>query len=120
MKPEQRIVTQLPLRELWTSRGLLAAERGRALGASELAVLLQERPMQEGTRFVVADVGHPLQWLGAEAFLEFWRYEARCRIVDPGQAGFRLEDYRGHYCFTVHEWRAEGVEAPILVFERHH
>jgi hypothetical protein len=120
MKPEQRIVTQFPLRELWTSRGQLAAERGRALGASDLAVSLQERPILGGARFAIADVGHPLRWLDAGEFLDFWEREARGRIVSPEQARFRLDDYSGEYCFTVHEWHDAESEMPILVFERHH
>lgn len=120
MAPEQRIVTQLPLRELWTSRGRLTAERGRALGASDLAVLLHEGPILKGVRFVVADVGHQLRWLDAGEFLEFWQHDARGRIVDPEQARFQLDDYPGSYCFTVHEWHDKASEAPLLVFEHHH
>jgi len=61
MKPEQRIVTRLPLRELWTAHGPIAAARGRALGASDLVALLHERPVLKGSPFVVAELGHPLR-----------------------------------------------------------
>lgn len=120
MNPEQRIVTQLPLTELWTSHGPLTATRLRVLAASDLAVFLRERSILKGTRFVVADVGYPLRWLDSVQFLAFWESDARGRLVDPVVKYFQLEDFPGAICFTVHEWRSGQSDAPILVFERHH
>jgi hypothetical protein len=51
-----RIVTRMPLTELWTSEGPLVARRGERAAAAEIEPLLQG-----GASFVVADVGKPLR-----------------------------------------------------------
>ena len=120
MDPSQRVVTQMPLRELWTDRGPLAVTRLRSLGASDLAVALHAGPLLSPTRFVVADIGKPSQWLDSAQALAFWRDQASGRIVDPSAAGFRLDDFSGEHCFTASEWRHGVSDAPIYLFERHH
>lgn len=57
MDPALRIVTRLPLAELWTERGPVAATRERLLGRAEVKSLLQAGPVQ----FVVADCGKALR-----------------------------------------------------------
>jgi hypothetical protein len=41
MDPALRIVTRLPLPELWTERGAVTAERERTLGRAGVKALLQ-------------------------------------------------------------------------------
>jgi hypothetical protein len=120
MDPAKRIVTQLPLPEMWDARGPLPATRQRALAADEVAAFLVVNPLLPSARFVIADVGQPLHWLDLEAMLVFWREIARTRIVAPAEQGFRLEEFPGAFCYLASEWREEGTEAPIVVLEQYH
>jgi hypothetical protein len=120
MDPAKRIVTQLPLRELWDARGPRPATRLRALAASDVAALLRVNPLLPPARFVLVNGGQPLRWLDLDEMLVFWRETARARIVDPAEQGFRLEDFPGEFCYIASEWHEEGVEAPIVVLKQYH
>jgi hypothetical protein len=120
MRFDQRVVTQIPLQELWTDRGEIQATRGRQLGRGDVATFLHREPLLSGTTFAVADVGSALRWLDPPALLAFWKEEARGRIVEASASGFRLEDYPGGFCFIVTEWHRADSQHPILLFERHH
>jgi hypothetical protein len=120
MDPLHRVVTQIPLSELWTIRGPFAATRVRSVGPSDLAVDLHSRPILRKTRFVVADVGRPLEWLDPIGIVAFLRDHIPGRIVDPSAPGFRLNDFPGQFCFVVSEWAEQDSDSPIYVFERHH
>jgi hypothetical protein len=120
MDTANRIVTQLPLPELWDTRGPLTATRQRPLAAGEVAAFLRVNPLPPSARFVIADVGQPLHWFDCKAMLVFWRETARVRIVEPAEQGFRLEDFAGEFCYLASEWYEEGAEAPIVVLEQYH
>ena len=79
MLPEQRVVTVLPLPELWNDRGPVVATRGAALGEPEIAQLMAEA----GATFVVADVGHALAWVPGHERFAFWRRDVKGRVVAP-------------------------------------
>jgi hypothetical protein len=109
----------------------------------ELGALSEEEvraKLRLGAVGVVASGGKPLRWLrGAELF-EWWKVEARPRLVEPertrrydvplpGQrrgaswrtpaVGYRLEDFPGERCWSANEWRlADGSTA--IVFEEDH
>jgi len=120
MKPDERIVTQIPMRELWTDRGPLTVARGQSLGPADVAAVLQTHKITTELRFAVADVGHPLRWLDPVEFVAFWKTDARGRVVGAEATAIRLEDFPGEQCYVVSEWREVNSEAPILLFERHH
>ena len=115
MQPEQRVVTVLPLHELWDASGPVAAERGPAIGAEDVASLLRLGPVQ----FVVADMG-PLRWVSPEATFRFWKEEVKPRVVPAGAEQFRLEDYPGNYCYVATRWERQGSSIPVVLLERHH
>jgi hypothetical protein len=76
--PGLRIVTRLPLTELWNAEGPVAAVELGALSEEEVRAKLRL-----GAVGVVASGGKPLRWLrGAELF-EWWKVEARPRLVEP-------------------------------------
>lgn len=120
MDHSKKIVTHIPLVEIWSPRGPLVAKRIRYLDASDTATALARGKMLSPTRLAVADLGVPLHWLDPVEIPTFWENEARGRIVDPSAARFRLDEYPGEYCFTVSEWREPESSSPIYVFERHH
>jgi hypothetical protein len=117
MDPALRVVTQLPLRELWTDRGAFAAARDRTLAPDEVKSLLQAGPL----RFVVADVGKPLHWIPEEERFVFWKADARDHIVENPRHPIDIYAYREGYAYVASEWAAPELGAsPIIVLERYH
>ena len=110
----QRIVTRTPLAELWNSDGLLDARRAEDLGEAGI-----ERLLQDGSNFVVAEVGRPLRWISGSDCFAFWRAEVKCRLVAPDKDGFHLDDYPGSYCYVAAMWECASC-TPVIVLEKHH
>jgi hypothetical protein len=114
MKPELRHVSQMPLVELWNERGVIAAEKVRELGSSEIVSMLRTGKV----RLVVADIGHHLQWVSAERCYEFWKSEVKMRVAQP-DANIFLEDFPGEYCYFASEWKPEVGEPIVLLAKCH-
>lgn len=110
----QRIVTCLPLTELWTSKGPLDARPTERVGAAEIA-----QHLQDGASFVVADVGKPLRWISAPDRFSFWKTEVKGRLVPRDVERFSIEDYPDSYCYMAISWRG-APSTPIIVLEIHH
>jgi hypothetical protein len=115
MDPCVKIVTSLPLDELWDGRGRLRCTRVRVLQPAELPALLRAGPV----RFAVASVGTQLRWVASEETFSFWEREARQRIADP-EARIVLEDYPDEIAYVASLWEAEGESAAIVLLEAHH
>jgi hypothetical protein len=114
MNTALKIVTKLPLEELWRSDGFSTASRIRWLCAEEIAALLHLGRVQ----FVVAEVGASLTWIPLAGCYEFWKREAQTHLAAP-DARVSLDDYPGGYCYLASEWSSRG-ESPIIVLEKHH
>ena len=72
MRPDQRVVTEIPLAELWDASGPVPARRGPRLGDPDIRALLRGAGL---VQFVVADaVGAPLRWIPPAETRAFWRY----------------------------------------------
>jgi hypothetical protein len=67
VRPDQRIVTKLPLVELWDEQGTLTGGRVRYLDQSNLAELLRTGPVH----CVVADCGANLEWIPTQERFAF-------------------------------------------------
>jgi hypothetical protein len=115
MDPHDRIVTQLPLDELWTSRHRLRSTRLRLLQPADLPALLRAGPV----RFVLANVGTPLRWVALEETFSFWKREACQRLADP-EAAIVLDDFPAGVAYVASLWEAEGEPAAIVLLEEHH
>jgi hypothetical protein len=116
MKPAQRIVTKLPLTELWNADGsVAAAQRVRPLAEADIRAMLQQRRVT----FVVANVGDGLLWVEPEPSFEFWKQEVKPHLVDPASGAFHLDDFPSGYAYTA--WLWDGAEnGPIVVLEKQH
>jgi hypothetical protein len=117
MSADERVVTAIPLAEIWDAAGPIAARRGPRLGDPDIRILLQ------GTRlvqFVVADaVGAPLRWVPLAEARAFWRFEVRPRIVLADAVRFDAESYPGRYCYVATRWTREAPEdVPLVLLER--
>jgi hypothetical protein len=113
LKPRQRIVTKLPLAELWDESGPLAGDRLRTLDQSNLAELLRTAPV----RFVVADCGLELRWIPTEQRVEFWK-AVQLQIADPSRPMY-LKQFPNETAYIASEWRGRSGEQLILL-EKHH
>jgi len=114
MDPSLRRVTSLPLEELWQSTGPIIASRGRRLNAEDIANLLRVGRVQ----FVIADVGHPLQWIDLADCYNFWKSEVKPHLA----VGERivLDDFPDSYCYIASEWNSAEQTKPIVLLERAH
>ena len=116
MEPYKRVVTRMPLAELWRHDGVpVPAKRVRWLVSDEVHDLLRHRPDLD---LVVVRGAHPLEWLYGDEKWAFWKEQLKDRIADPEGPIYR-EDWEDEVFFLVSEWAAAGVERPILVAEMH-
>lgn len=116
MDPAKRIVTTMPLHELWDRDGPLPLKRGRTLSAADIAERLRVGPV----RFVVADVG-PLTWVEASATFRFWKEEVKPHLVDPlaADSGFFLDTFPGSYAYVATEWLGDAPFTVVLLETYH-
>ncbi len=117
MRPEKRIVNQLPLTRLWNDHGDLTLERGQYVGIEHISSLLR----QGSVSFAVANGGERLNWIAVEDAYRFWKKEVKPHLVEPKavEYGFRLDDFPNEYCFTASEWTENG-HTNVILLEMHH
>jgi hypothetical protein len=114
MDPRLRIVTKLPLEELWNTEGSLRSARVRPLAVAEIRALLSTQQV----RFVVANAGMKLRWVDLEDRFEFWKREARARIADS--LPFLPEDFPDGIAYRASLWQVEGEPAAVVLLEGYH
>src|SRR5512140_2576156 len=112
MSPDQHVVTQLPLPELWNDHGRVPAVRGVRLGEADVTRLLSE----VGATFVVAETGRSLFWVPAPDRFLFWKSEVKGRVAKVEEAP-KPAEYPGAYCYLASEWQVEG-SGSVVVLER--
>ena len=93
MDAKLRIVTQLPLRELWRDDGFSTAARGRSLTHNDVREFLASGSVQ----FVVAEVGAAPRWIPASECFDFWKKEAKPHLARDTKAF--LSAFSGGYCY---------------------
>ncbi len=113
--PDQRVVIQLPLAELWDNCGPVRAMRSGLVDASQVKQLLRAGSV----RFVVADLGNALQWLPTDRIFDFWKAEAAPRLLDPSLTEWDIEALPGEYGYAASLWEVPEGD-PVVLFECHH
>lgn len=111
-KSQAKVVTRLPLSELWNEEGTHHALRLRDLTFEELRKLLNSGPV----KFVIADIGSPFLWIPVSDCYDFWKSDVQKHLIN-GNAS--LEDFAGNYCYFASEWKIDG-EPPIVVLPKSH
>jgi hypothetical protein len=109
-----RIVTHLPLDELWRDDRFSTNTRGRSLTPEDVRWLLASGPVQ----FVVADVGAAPRWIATRECFHFWKNEAKAHVATD--VSVSLDDFPGGYCYFATQWGGRELEVPIVVLEKHH
>jgi hypothetical protein len=117
MDPAARIVTTLPLAQIWDARGtMLAARRTRELGSDDVKELLRSRP---NLKLIVADVGSGLKLIEPTARFTFWKDELAPHLAEPSSDALEITQFPGSYFYIASEWSLPDGEA-IVVAEKHH
>lgn len=114
MRFNQRIVSRIPLHELWDGSGTVSEKELRRLSASDIAGLLRAGKV----RFVAANVGSPLKWVPVDECYDFWKSEVKNHLADPAANNYR-EDFPDEYCYFASEWESEGGEPIVLLVMSH-
>jgi hypothetical protein len=109
-----KVVTQLPLTELWGDDGFGATSRERWLAADEIMSLLQVGRVQ----FVVADVGSSPRCVLLGDCYDFWKREVQPHLAAP-ESKPSLDNFPNGYCYFTSEWLSRDG-TPIIVCEKHH
>ena len=98
MDAKLKIVTHLPLRDLWRDNGLTTNARGRSFTKDDITDLLRTGLVQ----FVIADVGAPLQWIQLHDCHRFWKNEVRPHLAADSKA--ILDEFPGSSCYFASLW----------------
>jgi len=114
--PAERSVTALPLDEVWDAGGgALPLTGGEHLDRPAIESLMRAGAV----RLVVADLGHPLEWVPKAKARSMWRREVSERLVGPNQKAF-IDDFNDAYFYRAHAWMDESGTVSTVVLERHH
>lgn len=113
MEPSQKIVTRIPLTELWNDRGSLVCERIGNIDRVELTNLVATQSVQ----FIVANCGCQLNWIPLQETLVFWK-SIRNQIADPRKP-ISLGQFPNESAYIASQWRGANMECLILL-EMHH
>lgn len=116
MQGIRRVVTSLPLSELWDKKAPIVAARQRHLSCEDLRQLVRAGQV----KFVVANVGTPLRWIPAGETHSFWKLEVRPHLVDEPDRPFDIDGFPEGYCYTASEWLSPGEDLATVVLELHH
>jgi hypothetical protein len=114
MDAKLKIVTHLPLRELWRADGFTTTSRGGSLSKDAITKLLRAGPVQ----FVIADVGASPQWIQLHECHRFWKDEIKPKLAEDSKV--ILAEFPGGYCYLASAWDNAAGEAPIIVLEKSH
>jgi hypothetical protein len=110
-----KVITQLPLAELWREDGFSTTSRIGWLSAEQIVSQLRAGRVQ----FVVADIGSAPRWIAFSDCFDFWKREAQPHFAAP-DSRVSFDDFPGGYCYFASEWSRADRSIPIVVFERHH
>lgn len=114
MQSYQRVITGLPLDDLWDDAGPLPAARQKDLSASQLRELLRQGPV----RFVVAEVGARPRWIPESGCFDFWKHEVQSHLAEPDRGAY-LSSFEGAYCYFATEWRDERGSTIVVLQVAH-
>jgi hypothetical protein len=115
MERQKRVVTKPPLDELWSATADFSnAHRHAAMTHDELTQLLRLGPAW----FVVANVGHSLEWIDLSKCYEFWKREVKPHFASAVTRIY-LDAFPDGYAYSAVRWTTELTD-PVVVLEKHH
>ena len=114
MDVAHRVITQLPLQELWRDDHILPASRGESLAGDDIRALLRSAPIH----FVVAALGSAPEWILARECYDFWKSEVQPHLAAPDSRVY-LDQFPDGYAYLATRW-GEEASTPIIVLEKQH
>lgn len=114
MRPQQRLVTALPLESLWTDAGPLMAKRQRHLTPEEFDTIIPKQFIP----IVVAECNKPLRWVDWSEYFTFCSQDAKRHIATP--EAFSPGHFPDGYCYVASEWSSEDGRSLILLEMHRH
>ena len=114
MNPNQKVISRLPVEEIWAGQRLVSTIKIRDLNAPDIVDLLRS----DVIRFVVADVGKPFEWIPNNERYDFWKDEVKAHLAAP-ESKAMLEEFPDEYCYFASEWKSYDGETIILLSKAH-
>lgn len=114
MNFDRKLVTSIPLAELWDQTGILDFKRERFLNADEVKQWITQAEL----RFVIANLSHPLNWIDKKAKFDFWKSELKEHLCENPSIGCHLEDFIGEYFYFASLWTTNTER--VIVVEKYH
>jgi hypothetical protein len=109
-----KIVITVPLDFLWSEDGKVRATKGNYLNSKDIRELLKINLVQ----FVIADVGHKLEWLKIEDCYKLFKNEFSNHIIENPLA-IDLPSLKGEYGYLASSWSGE-FKTSIVLMEKFH
>ncbi len=114
MKLSDKVVTKIPLETIWTNEHEIPAKRRLYLARNDIRQLLKQSKLQ----FIIADVGHKLNWIEINKCFNFWKSEVEKHLATDINKIY-LDNFRDNYAYIASEWIGE-IQAPIVLLEKVH
>ena len=114
MGQNQKVISRLPVEELWAGQRLVSTIKVRDLDASDVVDLLRSGMVS----FVVADVGKPYKWIPNNERYDFWKDEVKAHLAAPESEAY-LEDFPDEYCYFASEWKSYDGDTIVLLSKAH-
>src|SRR5690349_6683877 len=105
---KQRIVTKLPLDELWTDSVVLSFKRKNYLTEHQVLECLLSGKVSS----VIADGGQKLSWVTPDNALKVFKAEIRHHIANDPDV-IHLKQFEGEWCYLASWWADENGESII-------
>ena len=114
MHLKDKLVIEIPLKELWISDGALGHKRARSLSKEDIRRILQA----DSIVFVFANIADKLQWVKREECFYVWQNEVQTHLIEPRKS-VNKDHYPGNYGYLASEWIQPGQQS-IVLFEKVH
>ncbi len=114
MNNNQKIVTRIPLKNLWTDIEDIYAYREKYLTVDNIRATLKSYPVE----FVVAEVGQKLNWISYGRSIDFWKREVKQHLANDID-NINLDKFPDNYAYIASEWTRE-IQTPIVLLEKYH
>ena len=114
MTQAQRIVTKIPLDELWNDSAMLAYERQEYLTERQV----QDLVFKGDIAVAEASCGLKLSWVSPNSALEFFKKKVKGHIVDDTDR-IILTDYEDEWCYLASVW-VDANGQKVILLETYH
>src|SRR5215203_4926531 len=108
-----RIVTEIPLENIWNSQKEMNIQRSSFLTKERIKEMLRNGPVD----FILADVGNKLEWIATSNCYNFWKSEVEIHLTE-NLPEIDLDDFPNDYAYIASEWTGD-IKTPIILLEKY-